>query len=368
MKKQIIVLPGDGIGKEIMESAKKVLQIVAKEHDHTFVFHEHAIGGAAIDEYGEPLPEETLQAAENADAILLGAVGGPKWDNHPSGTRPEQGLLEIRKKLGLFANLRPVEYIPALAPASPLKDEYIRDSDILIVRELTGGLYFGKPSERRDGGERVVDTLSYSRYEMERVIEKAFETAMTRKKHLTSVDKANVLESSRMWREIVEEKKKQYPEVTVEHVLVDAAAMKLITNPSQFDTVVTENLFGDILSDEASVITGSLGMLPSASVREDGLGLYEPVHGSAPDIAGKGIANPLGMILSASFMLRNSFGLEQEADEIEQAVYGVLDEGYHTRDLEVQNGTLVTTEEMTNKVIDQLSTRSISDSICYMYS
>lgn len=350
-----------------MESAKKVLQIVAKEFGHTFIFHEHAIGGSAIDKDGEPLPEETLQAAEHADAILLGAVGGPKWENNPKHLTPEQGLLDIRKKLGLFANLRPVKHIPALGSASPLKEEIIQDSDILIIRELTGGLYFGKPSERRDNGNTVVDTLSYTRYEMERIIEKAFETAMTRKKQLTSVDKANVLESSRMWREMVEEKKKDYPEVTVDHVLVDAAAMKLITNPSQFDTVVTENLFGDILSDEASVLTGSLGMLSSASVREDGLGLYEPVHGSAPDIAGKGIANPLGMILSASFMLRHSFGLAKEADEVERAVNEVLEQGYHTADLQVQDGTLVTTEDITEKVLDNLSTRSISASIGYMY-
>jgi 3-isopropylmalate dehydrogenase len=368
MKKHIVLLPGDGIGKEIMNSARLVLEAIADEYNHEFKFQEHAIGGIAVDTFGKPLPEETLQAAEAADAILLGAVGGPKWENHPVAVRPEQGLLEIRKKLGLFANLRPIKLIPALAQASPLKEDRVAGSDILIFRELTGGLYFGKPSERRDNGESVVDTLSYSRYEMERIIEKAFEAAMTRKKHLTSVDKANVLESSRMWREIVEEKKKDYPEVTVEHVLVDAAAMKLITSPSQFDTMVTENLFGDILSDEASVITGSLGMLPSASVREDGLGLYEPVHGSAPDIAGKGIANPLGMILSASFMLRNSFGMEQEADDIERAVNEALEQGYHTSDLDLKEGTLVSTDKMTEAVIDNLSAKSISDSICYSYS
>lgn len=367
MKKQIILLPGDGIGREIMESAKEVLQVIATEYDHSFIFHEHAIGGSAIDAFGEPLPEETLVAAENADAILLGAVGGPKWENHPVHLRPEQGLLKIRKSLGLFANLRPIKIIPALIHASPLKENIVATSDILIIRELTGGLYFGRPSERRDNGNSVVDTLSYERHEMERIIEKAFETAMTRRKHLTSVDKANVLESSRMWREIVQEKAKDYPEVTVEHVLVDAAAMKLITNPNQFDTIVTENLFGDILSDEASVITGSLGMLPSASVREDGLGLYEPIHGSAPDIAGKGIANPLGMILSAAFMLRDSFGLEDEANEIERAVNEALEQGYHTADLNVENGTLVTTKEITDQVIENLSTKSISDSICHMY-
>ncbi|MFD1607994.1 3-isopropylmalate dehydrogenase [Oceanobacillus luteolus] len=367
MKKQIVLLPGDGIGREIMESAKEVLQVIAEEFDHTFIFHEHAIGGAAIDAYGEPLPEETLKASEHADAILLGAVGGPKWDDQPVHNRPEQGLLKIRKSLGLFANLRPIKIIPALTHASPLKEDIVSGSDILIIRELTGGLYFGKPSERRNNGNSVVDTLSYERYEMERIIEKAFETAMTRQKHLTSVDKANVLESSRMWREIVDMKSNEYPEVTVEHVLVDAAAMKLITNPAHFDTIVTENLFGDILSDEASVIPGSLGLLPSASVREDGVGLYEPIHGSAPDIAGKGIANPLGMILSAAFMLRNSFGLDAEANEIERAVNEALEQGYHTADLQVKDGTLVSTKEMTELVVENLSTRSISDSICLTY-
>lgn len=368
MEKQIVLLPGDGIGKEVMESAREVMEVVAADFDHTFVFHEYKIGGAAIDAYGEPLPAETLAACEKADAILLGAVGGPEWENQPVHQRPEQGLLQLRKKLGLFANLRPVKLLPALAHASPLKEEVVAASDILIIRELTGGIYFGKPSERQNEGNAVVDTLHYNRYEMERIIEKGFETAMARKKHLTSVDKANVLESSRMWREIVEEKSKEYPEVKVEHVLVDACAMKLITHPNQFDTIVTENLFGDILSDEASVITGSLGMLPSASVREDGLGLYEPVHGSAPDIAGKGIANPLGMILSVSFMLRNSFGLVHEANAIERAVDEVLWQGYYTPDLDIKGGTQVSTKEMTRLIIDNLSARSISASINHMYS
>ncbi|MBN6204934.1 3-isopropylmalate dehydrogenase [Ralstonia pickettii] len=367
MKKQIIMLPGDGIGKEIMDSAKQVLQAIAQEYNHIFSFHEYAIGGSAIDQYGVPLPDKTVEACQNADAILLGAVGGPKWDSVPVHLRPEQGLLKIRKQLGLFANLRPIKIYSSLLHASPLKEDVVSGSDILIIRELTGGLYFGKPSERRNNGNSVVDTLSYERYEMERIIEKAFETAQIRRKHLTSVDKANVLESSRMWREIVEEKAKDHPNVIVEHILVDAAAMKLITAPNQFDTVVTENLFGDILSDEASVITGSLGMLPSASVREDGLGLYEPIHGSAPDIAGKGIANPLGMILSAAFMLRNSFGLEEEANEIERAVDDALAAGFHTPDLKVSNGMKVTTKEMTEAVLENLSTRSISDSICHMY-
>ncbi len=360
MKKQIILLPGDGIGREIINSAKVVLNAIANRYNHEFTFHQHAIGGNAIDEYGVPLPEDTINACNNADAILLGAVGGPKWDSVDPSIRPEKGLLGIRKELGLFANLRPVKGFKALLHASPLKQEIIEGSDILIIRELTGGLYFGQPSERRENGTAVVDTLSYTREEMERIVEKAFESARIRKKHLTSVDKANVLESSRMWREVVEEKAKEFPDVTVEHLLVDAAAMKLITNPTQFDVIVTENLFGDILSDEASVLTGSLGMLPSASVRSDGVGLYEPVHGSAPDIAGKGIANPLGMILSAALMLRHSFGLDEEASEMEKAVNKCLEQGYHTGDLNIQGGKKVGTEEMTKVVLENLTAKSIS--------
>ncbi|WP_068673208.1 3-isopropylmalate dehydrogenase [Oceanobacillus sp. Castelsardo] len=354
MKKQIVLLPGDGIGREIMDSATVVLKTIAKKYNHEFTFEKHAIGGDAIDRYGIPLPEETIQACQYADAILLGSVGGPKWDNVSPNIRPEKGLLGIRKALGLFANLRPILGFKALLHASPLKREIIEGSDILIIRELTGGLYFGEPRERRDKGNSAVDTLVYTREEIERIVEKGFESARIRNKHLTSVDKANVLESSRLWREIVEEKAKEYPDVQVEHLLVDAAAMKLITNPSQFDVIVTENLFGDILSDEASVLTGSLGMLPSASVRTDGVGLYEPVHGSAPDIAGKGVANPLGMILSAALMLRHSFGLDEEAKEIESAVNTCLEEGYHTADLRIENGHQVGTVAMTNAVLEFL--------------
>ncbi|WP_249870341.1 3-isopropylmalate dehydrogenase [Oceanobacillus saliphilus] len=367
MDKQIILLPGDGIGREIMESARLVLTAIAAEYNHHFTFHEHAIGGDAIDRYGVPLPEDTVNACQNADAVLLGAVGGPKWDSIPVHLRPEKGLLGIRKSLGLFANLRPVKGFAPLLHASPLKEEVIKDSDIMIIRELTGGLYFGRPSERRENGNAVVDTLYYHREEMERIIDKGFQSARIRKKHLTSVDKANVLESSRMWREIVNEKAKEYPDVKVEHLLVDAAAMKLITQPSKFDVIVTENLFGDILSDEASVLTGSLGMLPSASVRSDGVGLYEPVHGSAPDIAGKGVANPLGMILSAAMMLRYSFGMEEEASEIEGAVNETLEQGYHTPDLKLKNGTQVSTEKITKIVLENLTAKSISDSICNSY-
>ncbi|OLS40519.1 3-isopropylmalate dehydrogenase [Bacillus sp. MRMR6] len=368
MKKRIVLLPGDGIGKEVIESAKDVLNAVAEEFNHSFQFETHEIGGAAIDLYGTPLPETTVDACKQADAVLLGAVGGPKWDNNPSHLRPERGLLGIRKALDLYANLRPIKGFKNMLHASPLKEEVVAGSDLLIVRELTGGLYFGTPSERRDGGNSVVDTLSYTRHEIERIVDKGFQAAQVRRGHLTSVDKANVLESSKLWREVVEEKKAQYPDVTVEHVLVDAAAMKLITNPTQFDVIVTENLFGDILSDEASVLTGSLGMLPSASVRADGLGLYEPVHGSAPDIAGKGVANPVAMILSSAMMLRYSFKMEDEAQLIEEAVQAVLDAGFHTSDLQVTDGRLVGTGEMTRLIADFIKSQNASKCImsCYI--
>src|SRR5699024_26553 len=367
MSKQIVLLPGDGIGKEIMEAAKVVLRAISNEYGHRFTFHEHAIGGDAIDRYGVPLPQQTVEACQRADAILLGAVGGPQWNSYPAHHRPERGLLGIRKEMKLFANLRPIKGCNPLLPASPLKESVIKNSHILSIRELTGGLYFGEPSERRENGNAVVDTLYYRRDEMERIIDTAFQNASQRKKHLTSVDKANVLESSRLWREIVEEKSHDYPDVTVEHLLVDAAAMKLITQPNAFDVLVTENLFGDILSDEASVLTGSLGMLPSASMRADGVGLYEPVHGSAPDIAGKGIANPLGMILSTAMMLRYSFQMEEEATEIEGAVDHVLELGYHTPDLLISEGKQVGTEEMTELIVDHLTVKSIRDSICSIY-
>ncbi|QDP39991.1 3-isopropylmalate dehydrogenase [Radiobacillus deserti] len=361
MHKKIVLLPGDGIGSEVIHSAKDVLNAIAKEFNHSFEFETHLIGGAAVDTVGTPLPDTTVKACQEADAILLGAVGGPKWDQFPSDLRPEKGLLGIRKALDLFANLRPIKGFPTLLHASPLKEEVVTGSDLLIVRELTGGLYFGTPSERRDNNQSVVDTLSYTRKEIERIIEKAFQSAQLRRGHLTSVDKANVLESSKLWREIVEETKANYPDVKVEHLLVDAAAMKLITNPTSFDVLVTENMFGDILSDEASVLTGSLGMLPSASIREDGVGLYEPVHGSAPDIAGQGIANPLAMVLSSALMLRHSFGLNKEANRIEEAVEHVLERGYHTRDLHILNGMVVGTSEMTKLVVEFIHSLSESE-------
>ncbi|MEF2293458.1 3-isopropylmalate dehydrogenase [Virgibacillus dokdonensis] len=368
MNKQIVILPGDGIGKEIMDAAVRVLQAIAENFNHQFTFSEHLIGGAAIDGEQSPLPETTIHACKKADAVLLGAVGGEKWDALPGEKRPEKGLLGIRKELGLFANLRPIKAFTPLLHASPLKEEIVEGSNILIIRELTGGLYFGEPKKRIPEENAVVDTLYYTQTEIERIVDKAFQTARTRKKRVTSVDKANVLESSRVWREVVEEKSKQYPDIAVDHLLVDAAAMKLITNPKQFDVIVTENMFGDILSDEASVLTGSLGMLPSASVRTDGVGLYEPVHGSAPDIAGKGIANPLGMILSASSMLRQSFGMEQEADEIEYAVQMTLEQGYHTPDLSIKNGTVVGTKEMTDIILGNLATNDASQCICNSYA
>ena len=368
MKKHIVLLPGDGIGPEVTKAAKQVLEAIAGRYQHTFTFESHEIGGAAIDQQGTPLPEDTVEACKKADAIFLGAVGGPKWDQLPGHMRPEKGLLGIRKQLGLFANLRPVQAFQQLLHASPLKPEVVAGSDLLIVRELTGGLYFGEPRERRDHGQSVVDTLAYQKVEIERIVEKAFESARVRRKHLTSVDKANVLESSRMWREVVEEKKADYPDVEVEHMLVDAAAMKLVTNPSSFDVLVTENMFGDILSDEASVLTGSLGMLPSASVREDGVGLYEPVHGSAPDIAGENKANPLASILSVAMMLKHSFGMHEEAETVEAAVQEVLQSRYHTADLQMSNGVLVSGSALAAKVVDQISANDTTEHImrCYV--
>lgn len=353
MEKKVVVLPGDGIGQEIMDAAIQVLNKVSERYNHHFTFEQYEIGGSSYDKYGEPLTDETVDACLHADAILLGAIGGEKWDSLPPHLRPEQGLLKIRKALNLFANIRPIKGFAPLLHASPLKESVINGSDIYIVRELTGGLYFGTPRERREDGNVAVDTLLYHRKEIERIVEKGFESARLRNKHLTSVDKANVLESSRLWREIVEEKKEQYPDVKVEHMLVDSAAMKLITNPTSFDVIVTENLFGDILSDEGSVLTGSIGMLPSASLSET-VGLYEPVHGSAPDIAGKGIANPLGMILSAAMMLRYSFDLNEEANAIEKAVEKSLEQGYHTADLNIIDGEEVDTRKMTEVVISNL--------------
>ena len=350
----IVLLPGDGVGPEVVDEGRKVLAAVAEHHGHRFEFEEHPIGGIAIDEGGDPLPRSTLDACRSSTAVLLGAVGGPKWDDPQAKVRPEQGLLGLRKGLELFANLRPVRVMPQLVCASPLRPEIVRDVDILMVRELTGGLYFGEPrlQEKVNGQRRAVDTLEYSEQEIHRVVQLAFELAEQRRGLLVSVDKANVLESSRLWRQIATEVAESYPQVELEHQLVDAAAMRLISNPGQFDVIVTENMFGDILSDEASVLAGSLGMLPSASLGAGSLGVYEPIHGSAPDIAGQGIANPVGTILSAAMLLRHSLEMESEAASIERAVQGAIGSGARTADL--TGGRASSTVEMGQAVIEQL--------------
>lgn len=340
IRRHIAVFAGDGVGTEVINEARKVMEEVAKISGHQFEYNEMLMGGCAIDAYGTALRDEDVEQARTADAILLGAVGGPKWDDPSAAIRPEQGLLRLRKALGLYANLRPVAIDPALAHASPLKPEIIEGSDILVVRELTGGIYFGKPSKqwRERRGRVAVDTLVYREYEIERVVRLAFEQAMARKRRVTSVDKANVLSSSRLWRSVVTGVARDYPEVALEHMLIDAMTMKLIQQPSAYDVIVTENMFGDILTDEASVLGGSLGLLPSASLgapRSNGRrpGLYEPIHGTAPDIAGQGKANPVGAILSAAMLLRMSFGLEQEALSVERSVARALAEGFRTADL-----------------------------------
>jgi 3-isopropylmalate dehydrogenase len=332
MKKKIVILPGDGIGKEVTACGKKVLEQVAECFGHQFSFDYATIGHEAIEATGNPLPDESLEKMKNSDAILFGAVGHPKYDNDPSAkVRPEQGLLKMRKELGLYANLRPIKLFDELLAASSIKPEILKGADILFFRELTGDVYFGERG-RKEQGATAYDTMIYSRYEVERIAHKAFKAALTRGKKVTSVDKANVLESSRLWREVVQEVAKQYPDVTVEHMFVDAAAMKLIQNPRSFDVVVTGNLFGDILTDEASQIAGSMGMLASASIG-DTVGLYEPIHGSAHDITGKGIANPLASILSAALLLDISFGLKEESETVIKAVEQTLRDGYRTRDI-----------------------------------
>jgi 3-isopropylmalate dehydrogenase len=325
---------------------------MASETGHEFSFREGLIGGCSIDQFGTPLTNQTLADCKSADAVLLGAVGGAKWDDPAAQVRPEQGLLRLRKELGVFANLRPVRVHPALVHISPLKAERLAGVDILVVRELTSGLYFGQPRgrEKIDGSLRAVDTLEYYDYEIRRVMELAFQLARQRRNKVASVDKANVLESSRLWRQVANEVGRAYPDVTLEHVLVDTAAMRLISNPSAFDVLVTENMFGDILTDEASVLAGSMGMLPSASLGQANPGLYEPIHGSAPDIAGKGIANPLGAILSAAMMLRYSFKLECEAVALERAVSQAVSDGCCTIDL----GGRLGTRRMADAVIDRL--------------
>ena len=356
MNANILVLPGDGIGPEVTAAAVSVLRAIGNRYGHDFHFEERPIGGAAIDASGEPLPQATLDAAKKADAVLLGAVGGPKWDTIDPALRPERGLLKIRSQLGLFANLRPALLYPQLAEASTLKPEVVAGLDVLIVRELTGGIYFGAPRGREivDGQRRAYDTLPYSEGEIARIARVGFDMARVRSKKLCSVDKANVLASSQLWREVVEEVAKDYADVELSHMYVDNAAMQLVRAPKQFDVVVTDNMFGDILSDQASMLTGSIGMLPSASLDADNKGMYEPSHGSAPDIAGQGIANPLATILSVAMMLRYSFGQGEAADAIEQAVGRALDQGLRTADIWSQGTTKVGTVAMGDAVVAAL--------------
>lgn len=352
MNYNIVTVSGDGIGPDIIAEAKNVLNVIGKKYGHTFTFTEKPAGGIAIDTCGCPLPEDTIEACKKSDSVLLGAVGGPKWDHLGGNDRPEKALLGLRGSLGLFANLRPAVLHSQLKDACPLKAEIIGDSlDILIVRELTGGIYFGKRGRTEDG---AYDTLSYSVAEIERVLRVGYEAAMKRKKKVTVVDKANILESSRLWREVTNRVCKDYPEVETSFLYVDNCSMQLIRNPHQFDVIVTENMFGDILSDEASMLTGSIGMLASASLGETKLGMYEPIHGSAPDIAGKDLANPIATVLSAAMMLRYSFDLEEEARAIENAVTKTLDDGYRTGDIWSEGMKKVGTKEMGRLIAERI--------------
>lgn len=360
MNCKIVTIPGDGIGPEIVREACKVLEQVGNVYGHSFDYTEILMGGCSIDAYGVPLTDEALETAKQSDAVLLGAVGGDvgnsKWYDVAPHLRPEAGLLAIRKGLNLFANIRPAYLYQELADACPLKKEIIGDGfDMVIMRELTGGLYFGeRHTEEVDGVLQATDTLTYNENEIRRIAVKAFDIAMKRDRRVISVDKANVLDSSRLWRKVVEEVAKDYPEVTLTHMLVDNCAMQLVMNPGQFDVVLTENMFGDILSDEASMITGSIGMLSSASLNETKFGMYEPSHGSAPDIAGKDLANPIATILSAAMMLRYSFDLDQEADAIEAAVQKVLTEGYRTGDIMSEGCTQVGTSRMGDLIAERI--------------
>ena len=360
MNYNVTVIPGDGIGPEIVREARKVLDQVGKVFGHSFDYTEILMGGCSIDAYGVPLTEEALETARKSDAVLLGAVGGDvgnsRWYDVAPNLRPEAGLLAIRKGLGLFANIRPAYLYKELAEACPLKKEIIGDGfDMVIMRELTGGLYFGDRYTREvDGVMTAVDTLTYNEKEIRRIAVKAFDIAMKRRKKVTSVDKANVLDSSRLWRKVVEEVAKDYPQVELSHMLVDNCAMQLVMNPGQFDVILTENMFGDILSDEASMITGSIGMLSSASMNESKFGLYEPSHGSAPDIAGKDMANPIATILSAAMLLRYSFDMDREADAVEKAVQAVLTEGYRTGDIMSEGCTRVGTCKMGDLIAERI--------------
>lgn len=356
MQYDIALLKGDGIGPEIVDSAVRVLERVGAKFGHTFLFSSYLIGGAAIDQTGAPLPDETVDGCLKSDSVLLGAVGGPKWDALPGHLRPEKALLGIRKAMGVYTNLRPAKLYRALSGACPLRAEVSAAGfDIMIVRELTGGIYFGERGRRNGSyGEEAYDTECYSRFEIERIARAAFAVARKRRGHVTSIDKANVLETSRLWRETVHAVAKDYPDVTLSDMLVDNAAMQLVRAPQQFDVIVTSNMFGDILSDEASQITGSIGMLPSASLGDGTRGLYEPIHGSAPDIAGTGKANPIATILSAAMLLRYSLDLASEADAIERAVAAVLDAGLRTADIAGPGVAPLTTAAMTDAILEQL--------------
>ncbi len=355
---KLAVVKGDGIGPEIVEEAEKVLNKIGELYGHTFTYTDILAGGCAIDATGEPLPKESLEIALNSDSVLLGAVGGPKWDTLPGDMRPERALLGLRAGLGLFANIRPAKLYPALADACPLKPEIAKEGlDLVIVRELIGGLYFGDRGRRQteDMGEEAYDELKYSVKEIERIGRVAFELARKRdRKKVTSVDKANVIETSRLWRETMHKLAEEYPDVEFEDMLVDNCAMQIVRNPSQFDVIVTENMFGDILSDEASMTTGSIGMLPSSSLGEGTRGMYEPIHGSAPDIAGQNKANPIATIISCAMMLRDSFNLLDEAKAIEDAVTRVLNDGFRTGDIMDEGGILLGTKEMGDKIVEYL--------------
>ena len=349
----ITILPGDGIGPEVARSGKEILQLIANKYNHNFKFEEKLIGGSAIDHCSSPLPQETIDACKDSNAVVLGAVGGPKWDNPNAKIRPEQGLLGIRESLGVFANIRPVIIYPSLAKASPLKEEKLIDVDFIVIRELTGGIYFGEKNRTEN---KASDLCVYHDYEVERIIKIAADLASKRKNQLCSVDKANVLETSRFWRNITDNLiTKDYPHIDIEHILVDAAAMYLINRPSDFDVIVTENMFGDILTDEVSMLSGSLGMLPSASLSDNKVGLYEPIHGSAPDIAGKGIANPCGMISSIAMLLRYSLNLVEEAIDVENAIYNVIENGARTADIATTDDKISSTEQITKLIIDEIN-------------
>ncbi|HEX7894398.1 MAG TPA: 3-isopropylmalate dehydrogenase [Terriglobales bacterium] len=354
MKINITTLPGDGIGPEVTREAVRVLSACADAFGHEFRVTEKNVGGAALVASNDPLPQDTVDACLNSGAVLLGAVGGPAFDKYPAKLRPEAGLLRLRKELGVFANLRPALCLPGMESLSPLKPEIVRGTDVIIVRELLGGVYFGaRSTDGEPGSRRASDTMAYSESEIERIAHVAFKVAQGRRKQLLSVDKANVLDSSRLWRDVVTRIGKDYPDVKLAHMYVDSAAMALVSRPSSFDVIVTENMFGDILSDQAGAVVGSLGLLPSASIGGQ-VGLYEPIHGSAPDIAGQGIANPLGTILSGAMLLRHSFGLESEAAAIETAVRQVLASGHRTRDLADKGVASVSTQEMGDLVLAQL--------------